>query len=128
MASLNTLVLDNGLSNVVTGASRRLDICGTEPTTYTAATTTNSLGNKTGITIAAPAAGTGNNRKCTIPQVASGAPGSVTANGTAAFWALTDPANSRLIATGAVSPGQVVTNGNTWTTTGAIDIELAGLP
>lgn len=127
MPSLNTLVLDNGLSNIVAGASRRLDICNADPASYAAATGANSLGNKTGITVPAPQAGTGNNRKCVVPQVTAGSPGTITANGTATHWALTDPANSRLIAAGVLSAGQVVTNGNTWSTTAGFDIELAGI-
>jgi hypothetical protein len=40
--------------------------------------------------------------------------GAVTANGTAAFYALTDPGNSRLLATGSLSASQAVTSGNTF--------------
>jgi hypothetical protein len=125
MPSLNDLVLDNGLS-IISGSNRRLDICSAEPTTYTAATSTLSLGNKTGLTVPAPVARTPSGRKVVVPQVVSGAAGSVTGTDDATHWALTDPANSRLLVAGALSAGQVVTSGNTWTTNGAIDVGLPG--
>lgn len=126
MPFLNDLVLDSGLA-IVAGASRRLDICSSEPTTYSAATGSASLGNKTSITVPSPEARTPSGRKVVVPQVVSGSPGDVTANGTATHWALTDPGNSRLLAAGTLSAGQVVTNGNTWITTGTFDIGLAGV-
>lgn len=126
MPYLNDLVLDSGLS-IVAGASRRLDICTAEPSTYAAATSTLTVGNKTGITVGSPAANSPSGRKVTVPQVVSGSPGSVTAGGTATHWALSDPGNSRLLAAGTLSPSQVVTNGNTWTTTAVIDVALLGV-
>lgn len=116
-------VLDNGLASI-TGSNRRLDICHTLPTTYAQATTDAgtaggySLGNKTGLTVAAPAARAPNGRQVTIPAVADGAvtETGATAGTDAEFWALTDPANSRLLCTGSLSAAQFVTDGNTWTT------------
>lgn len=119
-------VLDNGLASIA-GANRRLDICHTLPTTYAQATTdaAYSVGNKTGLTIAAPAARAPNGRKITVPAVADGAiteTGS-TAGTDAEFWALTDPANSRLLCTGSLAAAQFVTDGNTFTTN-AFDIGI----
>jgi hypothetical protein len=51
--------------------------------------------------------------------------GIVTATGTATHWAITDTANSRLLATGSLSASQVVTNGNMFTL-GAFDIGIPG--
>jgi hypothetical protein len=42
--------------------------------------------------------------------------GSVTGTGTATHYAITDTGNSRLLATGALSSSQSVTNGNTFST------------
>ena len=126
MAFLNDLVLDSGLA-IVAGASRRLDLCSQLPTTYAGATDTHSLGNKTGITVPSPESRSPSGRKCVVPAVTSGSPGDVTATGTATHWALSDPGNSRLLAAGTLSASQSVTNGNTWTTTAAIDVGLEGV-
>ena len=119
-------VIDNGLVNIV-GANRRLDLCHTIPTTYAEATTDGnfSLGNKTGLTVPAIAARTPNGRKVTIPAVTNGIiteTSTSTANDAAA-WALTDPANSRLLCTGPLTATQYVTDGNSWSTP-AFDIGI----
>lgn len=103
-------VFDSGLSYAQANGTR-IDICDAEPATYTAATTTNSLGNKTGLTTSAPANGPVDGRAVTVPAITDG---SVTATGTAAFWALTDNIGV-LVATGALSATQSVTSGNTFT-------------
>ena len=110
MATLADRVFDNGLTVLDTEANR-LDICSTEPTTYTQATTTYTLGNKTSLSIGAPADRTGGGREVTV---ASFTDGSVTASGTAAYYAIVDTTNSRLLATGALSSSQAVTSGNTF--------------
>lgn len=120
MAYLNPLVLDNGLS-IIAGADRRLDICRTEPTTYTQATATYTLGNKTGLTIAAPSAlASPVGRKVSVPAITDGA---VTTSSTgttddAEFWAVSDPLNSRLLAAGLLSAPDLVTAGDGFTLTG----------
>lgn len=111
MAFLNDRVLDNGLTVLDTEANR-LDICSAEPTTYTQATSTNSLGNKTSLSIGAPTARTPNGRKVVVAAITDG---TVTANGTATHIAIVDTANSRLLATQALTASQVVTSGNTFT-------------
>lgn len=110
MATLADRVFDNGLTVLDTEANR-LDICSTEPTTYTQATTTYTLGNKTSLSIGAPADRTGGGREVTV---ASFTDGSVTTSGTAAYYAITDTTNSRLLATGSLSSSQAVTSGNTF--------------
>jgi len=119
MATLSDRVYDSGLSVLDTEANR-VDICSAEPTTYTAATSTNTLGNTTSITISAPADGDTSGRKVTLSAI-SGA--SVTATGTATHFAITDTSNSRLLATGSLSASQAVTSGNTFSLT-AVDIEI----
>lgn len=111
MATLADRVYDNGLTVLDTEANR-LDICSTEPATYTAATVTNSLGNKTSLSIGAPADRTGGGREVAVTAITDG---TVTATGTASHWAITDTVNSRLLATGALSASQAVTSGNVFT-------------
>lgn len=108
MAFIADTVFDNGLTVVDTNGTR-LDICSTEPTTYTAATSTLTLGNAT-VNTGAPENGATDGRRVIIPAISAG---TVTGTGTAAFWALTDGA-SVLYATGALSASQAVTSGNTF--------------
>lgn len=111
MAFVADYVLDAALSKLDTEANR-LDICSQEPATYAAATTTYTLGNKTSLSIGAPADRTPNGRKVAVAQITDG---SVTGTGTATHWAITDTGNSRLLATGALSASQAVTSGNVFT-------------
>jgi len=108
MAFIADTVFDNGLTVVDTNGTR-LDICSTEPTTYTEATSTFTLGNDT-VNTGAPENGVTDGRRVIVPAISVG---SVTGTGTAAFWALTDGA-SVLYATGSLSASQAVTTGNTF--------------
>lgn len=125
MPTVQDRVLDLGL-NVLDTEATHLYIDGTsEPTTFTAATSTNALGNKNfgaGAVTGSPAAGSPNGRKVTTAAITDG---SVTGTGTAAYWAITDNTNSRLLATGTLSASQAVTSGNTFTLP-AFDIRLPG--
>lgn len=111
MAFLNDRVFDNGMTVLDTEATR-LDICSQEPTTYTEATSTYTLGNKTSLSIGAPADRSGGGREVTVTAITDG---SVTANGTATHYAIVDTANSRLLAANSLSSSQAVTSGNTFT-------------
>ena len=120
MSYLNDRVLDNGLTVLDTEATH-VYICSAEPTTYTQAITTYALGNKSGISIGAPAAATSpNGRKVTVAAITGG---SVTATGTASHYAIVDTTNSRLLAANALASSQSVTNGNTFSV-GAFDVTL----
>lgn len=110
MATLNDRILDNGLTILDTEGTR-LDICSQEPTTYAGATSTYTLGNKTSLSIGAPAARSGGGREVTVASFSDGA---ITANGTASHYAISDPTNSRLLVTGLLSATQAVTSGNTF--------------
>lgn len=110
MAFINDRVFDLGL-NVLDTEANRLDICSSEPATFTDATVTNTLGNKTSLSIGAPADGSPNGRSVTVATFSDGA---VTATGTATHWAITDTVNSRLLATGALAASQAVTSGNSF--------------
>lgn len=117
MPYVNDSILDN-LSSIASATNRRVDICYTaEPTTYTEATSTNTCGNKTGLTMTSIGNGATDGRKVDTPAITDG---SVTADQTAGWWALTD-ASSVLHAAGALSATQVVASGNTFSL-GAISI------
>ena len=120
MPFISDNVFDNGLA-YLTANGTRLDICSQQPTTYAEATSTYSLGNKTGLTVGSPANGAVNGRRVTIPAVSDG---SVTGTGTATHWALTKvTATTELLATQALSSSQAVTNGNTWSIN-ALDVTI----
>lgn len=118
MPYINHTAFDQGLNYLDTNGTR-LDICDVEPTTYAQATSTNSLGNKSGVNTSAPQAGDVDGRKVVVPAITDG---NVTSTGTAAFWALTDGAGV-LLASGALGASQGVTVGNIFTTD-AININL----
>lgn len=107
MAFINDRVFDNGLS-AITSEATRLDLCSQEPTTYTEATSTYTLANKTSITVGSPTDGDSSGRKVVVAAITSG---SVTGTGTATHWAVTDTSNSRLLAAGALSASQAMTSG-----------------
>jgi len=117
MPSLNDNTLDNGLSALKASADR-IYICSQEPATYTAATSTYALGNKTlaagGVFPGAIAAGTPSGRQLTTLAIADG---TVTANGTATHDAIVSSGASRLETAQALAASQVVTSGNVFTKT-----------
>lgn len=113
MPTIQDVVYDNGLSYADTNGTR-IDICSSEPTTYGQATTTDavSLGNAT-VNTGAPEAGLVDGRRVIVPAITNGTVTTAT-SASASHWALTDGA-SVLIATGALTAPQTVTNGNTFT-------------
>lgn len=123
-AFLNDRVLDLGL-NVLDTEADALVLCSQQPTNFAEAATTYCLGTKTGISIGAPAARTPSGRKVTVAAIVSGAPGSVTATGTATHYGLIDTVNSRLLAAGPLGNSQSLTNGNTFTVA-AFDVGFPG--
>lgn len=110
MAYINDEVFDQGLDYADTNGTR-IDICSQEPTTYAEATSTYTLGNKTGLNTGATEAGATDGRRVIVPAITDG---SVTGTATATHWALTN-GSAVLIATGALSSSQAVTSGNTFT-------------
>ena len=110
MACINDEVFDQGLDYADTNGTR-IDICSQEPTTYAEATSTYTLGNKTGLNTGATEAGAVDGRRVQVPAITDG---SVTGTATATHWALTD-GSAILVATGALTTGQAVTSGNTFT-------------
>jgi len=118
MAFINDSALDAALNDINDGD--RVDICSSEPSNYTEATSTNTLGNKTSVSVGSPAAGDTSGRKVTIPAITDG---SVTADGTASHWALSDVTGTELKAAQDLTSTQAVTNGNDFSL-GALDIEF----
>lgn len=111
MATLNDRVFDNGLTVLDTEANR-IDVCSQEPTTYTAATSTYTLGNSTSLSGAAPSDRSGGGREVVFAAITDG---SITGTGTATHYAISDTSNSRLLVTGSLAASQSVTNGNSFT-------------
>lgn len=112
MAFIADSVLDAACNKLITDGSR-MDICSAEPTTYSEATSTLTLGNKTGLTLTGPSDGATDGRAATVPSFSDG---TVTGTDTGTHWALTD-GTSELLATGELSASQSLTSGNTLTLT-----------
>ena len=110
MAYMNDEIFDQGLDYADTNGTR-IDVCSQEPTTYAEATSTYTLGNKTGLNTGATEAGATDGRRVIVPAITDG---SVTSTGTATHWALTD-GSAILVATGSLTSSQAVTSGNTFT-------------
>lgn len=114
MPFIHDTALDALLNDIQTNGEA-LHICSTEPTNYTEATATYSLGEKTTPTLNAPSDRGGGGREVVVDAITDGA---VDVTGTADFWAIVkDSATSRLLAAGDLSAPQGVTNGNTFTLT-----------
>jgi hypothetical protein len=118
MAYINDEIFDQGLDYADTNGTR-VDICSQEPTTYAEATSTYTLGFKAGLDTGATQSGATDGRRVIVPAITDG---EVTVTDTATHWALTD-ASSVLLATGALSSSQAVTDGNVFTL-GAISITI----
>ena len=112
MAALTNTVLDGAL-NVLTSNGDRIDLCSSEPTTYSGIYSV-SLGNKTSLSIGSPADRSGGGREVTVAAITSSATGSITGTGTATHYAISNGSDT-LYATGSLSASQAVTSGNTFT-------------
>lgn len=118
MPSIHDNALDAALNYIDTNVTA-LHICFTqEPTTYAEATSTYTCGNKASPVVNAPVNGDTSGRKIVVDAITDG---SVTATQTAGWWALVS--GTELLAAGALSATQAVTNGNTFTLT-TFDIEI----
>lgn len=120
MPFIRDAAFDAGLDNIQDIADD-LHICSQEPTTYTEAVTTYTLGTKASVTVGAPEDGASDGRRVIVSAITDG---SVTGTGTATHWALVDVGTTALLATGALSESQAVTDGNTFTLT-AFDVAFA---
>jgi hypothetical protein len=117
MAFFNDNTLDNGLA-ALKAAADKIFICSADSATYTAATSTNALGNKNfgagAVYPAAIAAGSPSGRQLVSAAVTDG---SVTATGTASHNSVVTSGSSRLELSQALSASQGVTSGNIFTLT-----------
>lgn len=113
-------IFDTGLSQLTT-VVENLYICSQQPTTFTEASSTYALGSKASPTITGPTdGGAGGGRQVTVSAISDG---SVTADGTATHFALTDDSLSKLLVAANLASSQAVTNGNPFTLT-AINIQI----
>lgn len=112
--------LDGGLAAIASANNVDLHICSAEPTTYTEAVTTYTLGDQQDVTITGPTNGDVSGRKVTVGAISAG---DVTGTGTATHVALVDTNTSALLVTEALSSSQAVTSGNTFSLN-AFDIEI----
>lgn len=112
MAALTDVVLDGAL-NILTSNGDRIDLCSSEPTTYSGISSV-SLGNFTSLSIGSAADRSGGGREVTVAAITSASAGSITATGTATHYAISNGSDA-LYATGALSASQSVTTGNTFT-------------
>jgi hypothetical protein len=110
MALIADYILDLALAEFDT-ATTTLYITSAEATSYAQASSTYALGNKSSLSIGAPADRSPNGRKVTVAAITDG---SVTGTGTATHWAITK-SGTTLMATGSLSSSQAVTSGNTFT-------------
>jgi hypothetical protein len=119
MPRLENPVYDAALQVLIDDGDR-LDVCSQEPTNYTEATSTYSLGNQTTITIGTIADGDVSGRKVTVSATTGGTIGS---SGTATHYAISDTTGTQLLAAGELTTSQSVVSGNSFTTD-AFDIEI----
>ena len=112
MAFLANTVMDNGLQQL-DADTNILYITSAEPANF-AGIAAVDLGNKATPILSVPEAGTPNGRQITISAITDG---SVTATNTATHWVLADTVGSVLLASGALSTPQAVTDLNTFTLT-----------
>lgn len=111
MAYIIDAALDAAVQYIATNTTH-LYITSAEAANYNEASNTLKLGTKAGPAFTGPADGTPNGRQTQVNAITDG---TVDADGTAAFWALTT--GSVLLATGALGSSQAVVNGNTFTLT-----------
>jgi len=120
MATLGNRVFDNGLS-VIGGEGTDIHVTSQEAADFTEATSTYTLGNATMPAVTGPTDRTGGGREVTVAALTNG---SITGDGTVTHYAIVDTANSRLLATAALTASQVVTDGNTF----SLDSFTIGIP
>ena len=109
MALIAETVFDNGLTTLDTNGTQ-IDITTSEISVW-ASLAAATLGNDT-VNTGAPEAGTTDGRKVVVPAITAG---SVTGDGTAAYWCLSNGSSTVYAAGPLTGGGQAVTNGNTFT-------------
>ena len=110
-AFVHDRVFDFGL-NVLDTEATGIYLTSQQATTYTEATSTYALANKTGISSGSPADGASSGRRVTFAAITDGA---CTAAGTATHYAVVDSVNSRLLLAHTLAASKATANGATWT-------------
>lgn len=113
MAALHDDVFDSGLS-VLNANVENLHILSADPGLTWSNIATYSLGSKAAPTVSTPADRTGGGREVSVSAISDG---SVSADGTATHFALTDDSATKILASGPLAASQAVTNGNAFTLT-----------
>lgn len=119
MTALHNDVFDNGL-NTLTNNTEKLWLLTADPGLTFANIATYACGYKTSPTVGSPEDGDSDGgRKVTVSAITDGVVSVSDSDGdaTATHFALTDDSESKILATRALSSGQVVTDGNTFTLT-----------
>jgi hypothetical protein len=117
---VNPLVYDNGLLLLTQSVARLAVIPAGSVTAY--ADVVAAILGVTAVTVGAPAT-SGNGRKVTTSAIAGG---TITADGTAARWALLDDADSRVLVIGNLISAKPVIVGNSYSLP-TFDIVMPGL-
>lgn len=112
MAFIANDIFDNGLAQMVS-KGEDIHITNAEATNFTEASSTFSLGQKTGATFNAISDGAVDGRRVQVSAITDGV---VDATDTATHWAaVKTSATSELLSTNSLSSSQAVTSGNTFT-------------
>ncbi len=120
MTFISDNMLDAALNYMVTHGDR-MDICSQEPANVTEATSTYSLGNKTGVSAGAPENGDSSGRKSTIEAVAGG---TVTDEDLATHWGFSKmTATAELLVANSIASPQNVYTANPWSM-GAVAVTM----
>lgn len=109
MGYANDLLADNGLAALSDGT--RLCLCSTLPTTFAQANVTYRIGLKDAISIGAIEDRTPNGRKRVVAAISGG---DIDVEGDAAFYAVLDVANSRLLAANTLAESYHFEVGDKW--------------
>jgi hypothetical protein len=113
MSSLHNDIYDNGLSQL-SSLTEKLYILKADPGVVWANIAAHAVGVKNAPAPGAPGPKAGGGREVVVPQITDG---SVTGTDDALFFALTDDSASKILVSGPLAAGQLVTSGNTFTLT-----------
>lgn len=120
------MIADNPLDaalNYIKNNTENLYICSAEPTTFLEASSTYKLGVKASPAFVGPAAGDVSGRKITVSAVTDGV---VSADGSAAYLALTDDSLSELLYVKLLDVARTISGETVFTVT-AFDIGIASV-
>lgn len=122
MPFLSDSVRDHGLADLVGRPSVDLHVLSGEPASF-AQVSSLSVGVKSDAGLTGPSDAPAGGRQISVATISDGA---ITADGTAAYWALTDPTAGELLAANALTASQPVTAGNSFSLS-AVTITLPDL-